>query len=91
MYFIEIEDRRQIIGYVLLDLTQKRFVPNSVFPLLVNENLYSQQVEGSEQFSYGVFNKQGEFSMPGQMSYSIKVCSSKGIIIRHLKVKGIKL
>lgn len=56
MNFIEIEDREQIIGYVLLDLRQKRLVPNSVFPLLLNENLYAQQIAGTEQFSYGVFN-----------------------------------
>ncbi len=54
--FIEIKDRGQLIGYVLLDLTQKRFVPNSVFPLLLNENLYAQQIDDTEQFSYGVFN-----------------------------------
>ncbi|MCK5700281.1 MAG: hypothetical protein KAI29_03985, partial [Cyclobacteriaceae bacterium] len=54
--FIEMEDRGQVIGYVLLDLRQKRLVPNSVFPLLLNENLYDQQVGVSEQFSYGVFN-----------------------------------
>lgn len=84
MYFIEIEDRRQIIGYVLLDLTQKRFVPNSVFPLLVNENLYSQQVEGSEQFSYGVFNKQGELQYnSGEFNYrkNIAVFNARSDVI----------
>ena len=56
MDFIEIEYRGQVIGYILLDLTQKRLVPNSVFPLLLSENLYAQQIEGLEKFSYGVFN-----------------------------------
>ena len=55
MDFIEISDHGQVIGYVLLDLRQKRLVPNSVFPLLLNENLDAQQIEGTEQFSYGVF------------------------------------
>ncbi len=54
--FVELKDRGQLIGYVLLDLTQKRFVPNSVFPLLSNENLYAQQIDEIGQFSYGVFN-----------------------------------
>jgi signal transduction histidine kinase len=53
--FIEIEDRDQVIGYILLDLRQKRLVPNSVFPLLINEGLYSQQLENPDQFSYSVF------------------------------------
>lgn len=55
MSFIEIEDRGQEIGYVLLDLKQKQLVPNSVFPLLLNESSYAKQIDGSEQFSYGVF------------------------------------
>jgi signal transduction histidine kinase len=61
--FIEIEYRDQVIGYILLDLKQKRLVPNSVFPLLINEGLYSQQIENPDQFSYCVFaNKQLQYS-----------------------------
>lgn len=56
LYFIDITDRGQVIGYVLLDLTQKRLVPNSVFPLLLNENLIAQQIEDVEKFSYSIFN-----------------------------------
>ncbi len=56
LYFIEIENRGQIIGYVLLDLTQKRLVPNSVFPSLLNKSIYDQQIDNVEQFSFGVFN-----------------------------------
>ena len=67
-YFIEIEERSQVIGFVLLELTQKKIVPHSVFPLLLTDNLYAQQIGGSNQYSYGVFNKQelqynfGEFN-----------------------------
>lgn len=57
--FVEIEERGRVTGYILLDLTQKRFVPNSVFPLLLNKNQYAQQLSGTELFSYGVFD-QGE-------------------------------
>ena len=53
--FIELEDRDQVIGYILLDLTQKRLVPNSVFPLLLSENRYARYIEGADKFSYGVF------------------------------------
>ena len=53
--FIELEDRGQVIGFILLDLTQKRLVPNSVFPLLLSENRYARQVDGADNFSYGVF------------------------------------
>ena len=56
LFFIDIEDRSQVVGHVLLELTQKRSVPNSVFPLLLNKSAYAQQIDGSEQFSYGVFN-----------------------------------
>jgi two-component system nitrogen regulation sensor histidine kinase NtrY len=61
--FIEIEYRDQVIGYILLELKQKRLVPNSVFPLLINESSYSQQIENPDQFSYCVFaNKQLQYS-----------------------------
>ncbi len=56
MDFIEISDRDQVIGYILLDLRQKRLVPNSVFPLLLNENLDAQLIDGTERYSYGVFH-----------------------------------
>lgn len=54
--FIEVQDRNQVIGYILLDLRQKRLVPNSVFPLLLNESLYSQQIENPDRYSYSVFS-----------------------------------
>jgi two-component system nitrogen regulation sensor histidine kinase NtrY len=52
--FIEIEYRTQLIGYILLDLKQKRVVPNSVFPLLLDEGMYGQQLKNPDQFSYCV-------------------------------------
>lgn len=79
MDFIEIEDRDHVIGYVLLDLTQKRRVPNSVFPLLQNENLYASQIEGTDEYSYGVFQNgelqynYGEFNyLKNQDDFSTK-------------------
>ena len=89
--FIEIEDRDQIIGYILLDLTQKRLVPNSVFPLLINEGLYSRQIENPDQFSYSVFvDKEIQYSS-GPFNYrrfitelaeSADILFNTGIIIR---------
>ncbi len=67
--FIEVEDRGQVIGYILLEMNQKRLVPNSVFPLLINEGLYSQQIENQNQYSYSFFaNKQLQYSS-GQFNY----------------------
>jgi len=69
--FIEIQDRGEDIGYIILDLQQKRLVPNSVFPLLINEGLYNQQIENQEQLSYSVFaNKQLQYSA-GPFNYRL--------------------
>ncbi len=69
LYFIDIEDRNRVIGHILLDLRQKRLVPNSVFPLLLGDTPYSQQFEGSENFSYAVFvGKQLQYSY-GEFNY----------------------
>ncbi len=53
--FINIEERGQVIGYILLDLRQKRFVPNSVFPLLSNESASNIQADVGVDYSYAVF------------------------------------
>lgn len=97
MNFIEIEDRGQVIGYVLLDLTQKRLVPNSVFPLLLSESRYAQQIDGSEQFSYGVFNgselqyNYGEFNyrknFPAFVAHSDKLLDGN-VLIRGFNHKA---
>ncbi len=54
LYFIEIDRYNQVAGYVLLDLKLKRFVPNTVYPLLLQNNPYIQQPL-KEDFSYGIF------------------------------------
>lgn len=53
--FINIEERGQMVGYILLDLRQKRFVPNSVFPLLSNESSYNLPADVAGDYSYAVF------------------------------------
>jgi len=88
--FIEIAQRGQIIGYILLDLRQKRLVPNSVFPLLLNENRFAQQLDGTEQFSYGVFDH-GELQYTyGNFNYrkSISDFSNKADLLFE---KGIRI
>ena len=55
MVFIDIEYRTDVVGHLLLNLKQKRLVPNSVFPLLINENKYSPPIENIQRYSYGVF------------------------------------
>jgi two-component system nitrogen regulation sensor histidine kinase NtrY len=92
MSFIEIEDRNQVIGYVLLHLKQKRLVPNSVFPLLLNKNLTAQQIEGSEQFSYGVFNgselqyNYGAFNY--RKNFDAFVAHSDVILDQNVRIRG---
>lgn len=99
MNFIEIEDRNQVLGYVLLDMKQKRLVPNSVFPLLVNKSLYGQQIDGSEQFSYGVFNgselqfNYGEFNYRKNFSTFIEhsdILLDQNVLIRGFYHKAYK-
>ena len=69
LYFIEIENRSQIVGYLLLELVQKRLVPNSVFPLLLTDKLYAQQTAFMNKYSYGVFNTDElQFSL-GEFNY----------------------
>lgn len=99
MNFIEIQDRGQVIGFVLLDLTQKRLVPNSVLPQLLNESRYAQQIDGSDQFSYGVFNgsellyNYGEFNyrknFPSFVTHSDKLLD-QNVLIRGFNHKAYK-
>ncbi|MCG8309377.1 MAG: ATP-binding protein [Cytophagales bacterium] len=92
LYFIEIEERAQVIGYVLLELTQKKLVPNSVFPLLLTDNLYTQQSGGSNRYSYGVFNN-GELQHNfGAFNYrkNFEALSDKSDIIfeKSVRIQG---
>ena len=67
--FLEIEDRGQVLGFVLLDLTKKRLVPNSVFPLLLSESMYARQIDGAEKFSYCIFYKEELQYHVGEFNY----------------------
>ncbi len=90
--FIEIEYREQVVGYILLDLRKKRLVPNSVFPLLLNDNLYAQQVDGLDEYSYGVFVRNelqynyGGFNYRKNMPEFIKKADI--IFDRNVRIQG---
>ncbi len=56
LYFIEIRRYNSIAGYILLDLKLKRFVPNTVYPLLLSDNRYSYNPEMLRNLSYGIFD-----------------------------------
>lgn len=57
LYFIEIRRYDRVAGYVLLDLKLKRFVPNTVYPLLLSDNRYSYHPEILKDLSYGIFDE----------------------------------
>ena len=56
LYFIEIKRYDRVAGYVLLDLKLKRFVPNTVYPLLLSDNRYSYRPDILKDLSYGIFD-----------------------------------
>ncbi len=56
LYFIEIRRYNRIAGYILIDLKLKRFVPNTVYPLLLSDNRYSYNPDLLRNLSYGIFD-----------------------------------
>lgn len=70
--FIEIAAYGQKIGYIILDLTLKKYIPSSVFPELLLESKY--YVGSKEEFDYAVFKngeilyKQGRYSFENRLT-----------------------
>ena len=56
LYFITIRRYGRVAGYILLDLKLKRFVPNTVYPLLLSDNRYSYHPDMLQGLSYGIFD-----------------------------------
>lgn len=102
MKFVEMKDRGQVIGHILIDMTQKRLVPNSVFPLLLSRSVNSQQIWNANQYSYGVFNDGelqynfGNFNYHknlGQLSQRADVIFDKSIRVQgynHRAFEGVE-
>ncbi len=98
--FIEIKNYGRLAGYVLLDLKLKSFVPNSVYPLLLFDNRFSQDISANEKFSYGVFKGGDRLYNFGDFNYSknmviFRIDSvklfSEGIVREGYKHKGYRM
>lgn len=69
--FIDVEAFGRKVGYIVLDLTLKKYISSSVFPELLLENRF--YISGNEEFDYAVFKsgsmlfKQGRFSFENKL------------------------
>ncbi len=99
LYFIEIKRYNRVAGYVLLDLKLKRFVPNTVYPLLLSDNRYSYRPDILKGLSYGIFDgarlviNHGAFNYRKNMDIHLldnPQLLSKGVIDRKFHHYGFK-
>jgi nitrogen fixation/metabolism regulation signal transduction histidine kinase len=58
---IELEDYNTTIGYVIIDLSLKRFIPNRVYPELLIDRTFLQSYP-SDDYDYAIFNAEGEMT-----------------------------
>jgi nitrogen fixation/metabolism regulation signal transduction histidine kinase len=58
---IDLEDYNTTIGYIIVDLSLKRFIPNRVYPELLIDRRYLQSYP-SNDYDYGIFNASGELT-----------------------------
>ncbi|WKN30631.1 ATP-binding protein [Porifericola rhodea] len=58
---IELEDFNTTIGYIVIDLSLKRFIPNRVYPELLIDRRYLQSYP-SNDYDYAIFNEAGEMT-----------------------------
>ena len=58
---IELEDYSTTIGYIIIDLSLKRFIPNRVYPELLIDRRYLQSYP-SNDYDYAIFKEGGELT-----------------------------
>lgn len=58
---IELEDFNTTIGYIVIDLSLKRFIPNRVYPELLIDRRYLQSYP-SNDYDYAIFNGDGDLT-----------------------------
>ncbi len=58
---IALEDYSTTIGYIVIDLSLKRFIPNRVYPELLIDRSYLQSYP-SNDYDYAIFNAVGELT-----------------------------
>lgn len=69
--FLEVNAYGRQVGYIVLDLTLKKFIPSSVFPELLLESKY--HMGSTDEFDYAVFKngeilyKQGRYSFENKL------------------------
>jgi two-component system nitrogen regulation sensor histidine kinase NtrY len=66
---IEIKRYKQTAGYILLDLRQKKVIPNTLYPLLLADARFPLLMEQTE-YAYGVFSNGIMVSSFGPLSYT---------------------
>lgn len=68
LVFSQLRKRGSIIGYILIELKQKRIIPHSVYPELLVDRRILQPWE-SENYSYAIFGKDEIRYTYGQFNY----------------------
>jgi signal transduction histidine kinase len=61
LMLLELEDYNTTIGYVIIDLSLKRFIPNRVYPELLIDRRYLQSYP-SNDYDYAIFNTGGDMT-----------------------------
>jgi two-component system nitrogen regulation sensor histidine kinase NtrY len=67
MAFIPIQRYQSIIGYIILDLRQRRLAPESVYPELLVDNRFS--IYQNNDFSYAIFESDYLIHSSGDIDY----------------------
>jgi two-component system, NtrC family, nitrogen regulation sensor histidine kinase NtrY len=67
--FIEIKDAEQTVGYIILEFTFKKYVPNSIYPTLLIDKRFNRSNYFPE-YSYAMYNNDTLNSSSGAYIYS---------------------
>ena len=71
LVFIPMELRNVSIGYILLDLELKKLLPNTVFPELLVDSKYMDQLVNNKDYSYAVFSDDELIYNVGAFNYAV--------------------
>lgn len=66
--FITMEKHHVPVGYILLELVQRKVVPNSVYPELLVDQEFNQSIQ-KNSFSYGIYDHGELVSSSGKFNY----------------------
>ncbi len=68
LHFIPIKKEKRVVGYIILNLTSKKFRENSVYPKLL-EKRHKQNAFADKLYSYAVFDDNGVKFSVGKLNY----------------------